>query len=213
MVIAWIGFASIGTMLARHYKPVWGDKKIAGTHVWFTFHRAIMATSLLCVIVAMACIFTYVGGWAGNFPHPILGVTTNALMLVQIIGAQFRCGPQDDKRWIFNWVHFLLGNTTHILAIVTTILAANIEATGLKASFLAVVVAYVIAHVLIHLIIQIYTWMQTPKNSDDVAMRDMSVEEKAEAETPLKKFKLVMLGIYGLVVAVLTFVLVLLIVG
>ena len=36
MVIAWIGFASIGIFMARFTKVAFGDKELLGTKVWFT---------------------------------------------------------------------------------------------------------------------------------------------------------------------------------
>ena len=36
MVIAWVGFASIGIFMARYMKVVFGEKVLLGTKVWFT---------------------------------------------------------------------------------------------------------------------------------------------------------------------------------
>ena len=36
MVIAWIGFASIGIFMARFTRVAFGDKELLGTKVWFT---------------------------------------------------------------------------------------------------------------------------------------------------------------------------------
>ena len=36
MVIAWVGFASIGIFMARFTRVAFGDKELLGTKVWFT---------------------------------------------------------------------------------------------------------------------------------------------------------------------------------
>ena len=36
MVIAWVGFASIGIFMARYMKVAFGEKVLLGTKVWFT---------------------------------------------------------------------------------------------------------------------------------------------------------------------------------
>ena len=35
MVIAWVGFATVGMFIARYMRPVWGEKTICGKRVWF----------------------------------------------------------------------------------------------------------------------------------------------------------------------------------
>ena len=36
MVIAWVGFASIGIFMARYMKVAFGEKVLLGTKMWFT---------------------------------------------------------------------------------------------------------------------------------------------------------------------------------
>ena len=36
MVIAWVGFASVGIFMARYMKVAFGDKELLGTKIWFT---------------------------------------------------------------------------------------------------------------------------------------------------------------------------------
>ena len=35
MVLAWVGFATIGMFIARFMRPVWGEKEMYGKRVWF----------------------------------------------------------------------------------------------------------------------------------------------------------------------------------
>jgi hypothetical protein len=208
MVIAWIGFVSVGTTIARHYKPVWGEQTLAGNKVWFTLHRGLMVTTVLCHSVAIILIFSFVQGWSGNVAHAYVGAVTTVLMCTQAIGALFRCHPGDEKRWIFNWVHFILGNTTHITAIATIFLAQSLPLAKLDQSFIGVVAAYIVTHVVVQLVLQVLTQSEKNSKTEDIAMNDMSIETKS-ATVKKQKFKRVILAMY--VVAVLAFVIALII--
>ena len=35
MVLAWVGFATLGMFIARYMRPVWGEKEIFGKRIWF----------------------------------------------------------------------------------------------------------------------------------------------------------------------------------
>ena len=35
MVIAWVGFATVGMFIARYMRPVWGEKNVCGKRLWF----------------------------------------------------------------------------------------------------------------------------------------------------------------------------------
>ena len=35
MVIAWVGFATVGMFIARYMRPVWGEKNVCGKRMWF----------------------------------------------------------------------------------------------------------------------------------------------------------------------------------
>lgn len=35
MVTAWVGFVSLGILLARHFKGTWQDSTLGGVKVWF----------------------------------------------------------------------------------------------------------------------------------------------------------------------------------
>lgn len=99
------------------------------------------------------CAWRFVGGWSGFSLHPMLGVATMSGMVMQVLIAMCRCSPHHSSRFIFNWIHFSLGNATHICAI-ATILSAY-EATPLPVLFLYLMGAFIVFHILIHLIMQI----------------------------------------------------------
>lgn len=49
MVIAWVGFASIGIFMARYMKVAFGEKVLLGTKVWFTVRCCSLLTDVLIV--------------------------------------------------------------------------------------------------------------------------------------------------------------------
>lgn len=111
---------------------------------------------MLLLVVSVAagayCSWTFVGGWSGFSLHPVMGVSTISGMMIQILIAMCRCSPDHDMRFIFNWIHFTIGNVTHILAIATIFTAY--EATPLPILFLYLMGAFILFHIVIHLIMQ-----------------------------------------------------------
>lgn len=76
-----------------------------------------MALTWLLTLVAFILIFVELKDWSNeNNPHAILGTVVTVLCFLQPIGAYFRPHPGTSKRPIFNWVHWLGGNTAHIIA-------------------------------------------------------------------------------------------------
>lgn len=152
MIVAWMVCASVGIMIARHYKEVLGDYACCGTKTWFCLHRSLMTLLLILVLIGLYCSYTFVGGWSGPNLHPLLGVSCVAFMMAQIIGAQFRCHPDHHARWIFNWIHFLTGNCAHILSVLAIITAY--EAMSLPRIFIYLVIGFICFHVVMHTIMQ-----------------------------------------------------------
>lgn len=63
-------------------------------------------------------IYIYSGGivTGPGETHAWLGFITSTLAFLQPIGALFRPHPDSSRRPIFNWLHWLMGNTAHVLA-------------------------------------------------------------------------------------------------
>lgn len=152
MVISWLAIVSIGIIFARYFKESFPNSLVCGVKFWFAIHRTFMVAAVICVSVASYLSFKYVGGWSGPRLHPILGVTSISLMLLQVISALLRCSPDSPSRFIFNWVHFLSGNCAHISAIAAIFTAY--DAFTLPPIFLYFVGAYVALHVVIHIVMQ-----------------------------------------------------------
>ena len=74
-----------------------------------------MICTWIFTMIAFVIIFIEVQGWSiTENPHPVLGLITTILCFVQPFIAIIRPSPSDKFRWIFNWVHFLLGNGAHL---------------------------------------------------------------------------------------------------
>ncbi|KAL7887745.1 hypothetical protein AOLI_G00054660 [Acnodon oligacanthus] len=104
MLIAWMTTGSIGMLIARYLKKAAKGTKFCGKDFWFGAHVFLMILSVAATIIAFILVFSYAQDWSGG-AHPVLGVIVMILSLVQPIAAMFRCGPQDERRYIFNWAH------------------------------------------------------------------------------------------------------------
>ncbi|KAM7287000.1 hypothetical protein ISCGN_030696 [Ixodes scapularis] len=160
MIISWILLVSVGILLARHFKNVWPAETLCNQKVWFAVHRGLMLASVSMMVASLFIIFYRVGGWSSftNF-HPILGVICSTLAVLQPVTAFFRCHPGDERRYIFNWIHWFNGNVAHLTALATIFLATGLDKAKLKSSawFVYVLAAFLIFHALVHTGMQVYT--------------------------------------------------------
>ena len=78
MVIAWLGTASLGMLLARYFKQTWVGRKVAGVDLWFAAHRNLMVLTVVCSVAGLVCVVVQLEGWtttpASRNPHPLVGV-------------------------------------------------------------------------------------------------------------------------------------------
>ena len=78
-----------------------------------------MVITWILTVIAFILIFIELGGWTSlpvtTNPHAVIGVVTTALAFIQPFMAYFRPHPGTPKRFIFNWAHWLVGNSSHIL--------------------------------------------------------------------------------------------------
>ncbi|KAH3700903.1 hypothetical protein DPMN_075884, partial [Dreissena polymorpha] len=166
MVIAWVFFSSVGVLVARHCKSLVESETMCGVKYWFVIHRSFMSCAALCVIIAFVVIFIEVGGYSQVAPapgkaftkaHPILGIIVTALTVLNPLMALIRPAPDGQYRFHFNWAHFLVGTSGHVLAVVTIFIGVNITKANVNSNVAMYVMgAYVGVFVLIHLAMEIY---------------------------------------------------------
>ena len=121
MVLAWLGCAGSGIVLARYFKDTWKDSSCCGQDQWFIWHRFFMILVWAATIAGVVCIVLEVGGWSYDKqfimknPHPVLGVAAFILTFIQPFFALCRPSPASSARWIFNWTHWFVGNSAHVI--------------------------------------------------------------------------------------------------
>ncbi|XP_076813647.1 putative ferric-chelate reductase 1 [Clavelina lepadiformis] len=155
MIIAWLTCASIGVIIARHFKPLWHDSTIADNKVWFQLHRGLMVIVLLATVAAFVLIFVAVGGYSENVgAHPILGIIVTGLTILNPIMALFRPHPNTPRRPIFNWAHWFVGSTARILAIAAIFLGVDLSRLNLPEWDTFVLVGFVVFHVIFEVVFE-----------------------------------------------------------
>lgn len=129
MIFAWILFASTGILIARYFKPSWPEQKVCGKAIWFAIHRPVMISVVVLTIIGFILILVYTKGtWvpkslAREFAHSIIGIITIIFAISQPIMALFRCTPDAENRFIFNYAHRFVGLTALLLSIVAIFIA------------------------------------------------------------------------------------------
>ncbi|KAJ8277992.1 hypothetical protein GJAV_G00082530 [Gymnothorax javanicus] len=106
MLIAWMTTGSLGMLIARYLKATTRGNTCCNKDLWFVAHVFLMLLTVAATIIAFILIFSHVRVWIGG-AHPVLGCLVMILAFIQPLGAVFRCGPDDERRYIFNWAHAL----------------------------------------------------------------------------------------------------------
>ncbi|XP_045540142.1 putative ferric-chelate reductase 1 homolog [Papilio machaon] len=208
MLLAWLGSASIGILLARYFRQTWVGKQLGGKDIWFAYHRILMVLTWLLTMLGFILILVEVGGWssAGGNPHAITGIVTVILCFIQPIGAYFRPHPGTKKRPIFNWLHWFFGNSAHILAIVTIFLAVYLQKAELPIWSVYILAAFVAFHVIMHIILSLTVCVSEGRISNgrvnSFPMKDMMGQRRQLAhvdrstDAPFSSFRRQVLSIY-----------------
>jgi len=155
MIVAWIFAASLGIMISRYFKQTWTDKKMFGLDQWFIWHRTLMILVWALSIIALVLIVVDVDGITPTIftnPHAIMGFVTVGLAFLQPFLALLRCNPMHPHRWIFNWLHWFIGNFAQILAMLCLFFAVDLEKAQLprpETDFL--LIGFVAFHFVAHL--------------------------------------------------------------
>uniref|UniRef100_U5EVK0 Putative ferric-chelate reductase 1 n=1 Tax=Corethrella appendiculata TaxID=1370023 RepID=U5EVK0_9DIPT len=210
MLTAWIGTASLGILLARYFKQTWVGSSFCGKDQWFAWHRFFMVLTWLLTIAGFVLIFIEIDGWSqANNPHAILGTVTTALCFIQPIGAFFRPHPGTKNRPYFNWLHWFIGNSAHILAIVTIFFAVKLAKAELPEWLDYIIVAFVAFHVCMHLIFSIAGCASDRRNVQRVTsfpMADMTPSRTSmssgdrKQDAPYAGFRKTLLFFYILII-------------
>ncbi|XP_026062242.1 putative ferric-chelate reductase 1 isoform X2 [Carassius auratus] len=120
MLIAWMLAGSTGKLMAAYFKPDWPEQTLFGQKIWFQVHRMLMSLTVLLTAVGFVFPFVYRGKWSTRAgAHPYLGCTVVILTFCQPLMAAFRPAPNTSRRWIFNWLHWGVGNAAEIIAVVS----------------------------------------------------------------------------------------------
>ena len=163
MLTAWLGCAGAGMILARYFKKTWRGKQLMGKDLWFVFHRLLMSLTVLLTIAAVILILVEVQVAPLALEslklnaHPLIGLICVILAIIQPIMAAFRPHPGTSNRTMFNWAHWLVGNSSHIFAIVALFLAGSLAKTNLSSTtwWSWILMAYIIFHFLAHVILSL----------------------------------------------------------
>ncbi|XP_021366826.1 ferric-chelate reductase 1-like [Mizuhopecten yessoensis] len=188
MVVAWVLFSSIGIFVARYLKTMWPNSTVLGQKVWFQIHRLCMMTVFLFTAIAFVIIFVEVDGYADNVTvsdeshsfakyHPILGIIVMSLTVMNPIIALLRCAPDHKKRPIFNFYHWFIGTSAHVLAAVTIVFATYLDKSNVPPSARYISISYICVFVFLDIVLEIY--LRIRKNRKG---RTLEVELKQQGD-------------------------------
>uniref|UniRef100_A0A0B7AUI7 DOMON domain-containing protein n=1 Tax=Arion vulgaris TaxID=1028688 RepID=A0A0B7AUI7_9EUPU len=163
MIAAWIFLASIGIVLARYYKPAWTGL-LCSEKIWFQIHRICMILVFCTTAAGFIIIFIEVDGYSNIqeertflVGHPIIGIIVMSLTLINPIMAIFRCHPGTSKRPIFNWAHFFVGTSAHILGVVNIFFGVLLTKSDVPYYLMYILGAYVAWQLFVEILLEAIT--------------------------------------------------------
>jgi len=196
MLVAWIGCAGTGTLLARYYRRTWVGRQVLGKDSWFQGHRLLMSSTVLLSLLALVLAAIHLQGFSPlswesvtreGGAHPPVGLASLLLAVTNPLMALARPHPGDTYRWLFNWAHWLVGNSAHVLALVAVYLASLVfpplSSPAATAAWSWTLLAYVIFHVTVHLVLS-WLWARSLRQAVDPSMelRDHNLNTSKAAE-------------------------------
>ncbi|XP_048586812.1 ferric-chelate reductase 1 isoform X2 [Nematostella vectensis] len=190
MLIAWVGFATVGMATARYMRTFWGDSKIMSLLVWFQIHRSCMVIVVLSTIISTILVFVYVGGWSEIGAHAYIGIAVLVLAVLQPMIAVFRPHPGDDKRYIFNMVHQTIAFIASVLGIVNCFLGVEALTETHRSGFVVMII-FVVVNFLLTVAFEVYMWKDKskpppPHPNDDQGMQ-VEEEERSNGREIVRK--------------------------
>ncbi|ODM96838.1 putative ferric-chelate reductase 1 [Orchesella cincta] len=212
MVIAWLLCASTGMFVARYYKQTHVEVMPCGKAFWFSLHVFCMASTAFLTICGSIIILIKKKGLYFTDVHQYLGVIVVGLAICQVFIAFLRPHPNTPKRPLFNWVHWGIGNSAHIVGITCIGFAVELSLADLKRfgndenTWVWILLGLVLFHVLMHVIMSVHTlWsdkqMSEGQNKKRAMVPGPMKPSGASSEAPGTVFRDFMLGLYLLIMA------------
>jgi len=211
MVIAWLACSATGMVVARYYKETWRHVKPCGKDFWFRLHQTAMSSTVVLTLAAFIVIVTKVGFfpydaqfYSEHSAHPVIGALCVVCAFVQPMMAFFRPHPGTDKRWLFDWSHWLVGNLAFILAVCAVFQAVELKAAALPGAVTTAMIAYVVIHAVFHLVLtaQKVSAARSLKNVHDVAASHGHSPDRDMVGSTFRKVTLALYTVFVWAVAI-----------
>jgi len=206
MIAAWIGCVGTGIIFARYFKTTWKGEQLLGKDKWFSAHRLLMTLGIVLTMVGLILAFVHTQGWQydsqfiRNNPHPVTGIITFILALIQPIMAAFRPHPGTSKRPIFNIAHWLVGSIAFMLGLTSIFLASNLAAVQISAiGYVVCCIIYIVMYVLAHLALTgNMVWAKAKQRTEVTPLREKGSAAEKEEDLPGSTFRKSVLGLFSL---------------
>ncbi|KAF4117120.1 putative ferric-chelate reductase 1 isoform X2 [Onychostoma macrolepis] len=195
MLIAWMLAGSTGKLMAAYFKPDWPEQTLFGQKIWFQVHRMLMSLTVLLTAVGFAFPFIYRGKWSTRAgAHPYLGCTVMILAFCQPIMAAFRPAPDSSWRWIFNWLHWGVGNAAEIIAVVSMFFGIRQQSLLLPYPWTTgVLSAFVVWTIVLKLVLKLHGVIRKGSGKEDELPVLSNISEDANWDT---KFRMAVLAVF-----------------
>jgi len=198
MAIAWPLLASTAIFMAGHFKVDHPTQKLCGRPLWYQIHRWFMVLVVILNLVGTLAVFamqdSYIGALDGNSctkSHAPIGVAVLCLTCLNPALAAFRPLEDAPGKIMFDWFHWLVGQSAYGLAILDVFMGMLIpRANFLTPDWLISLLAlFVVFHVAVEFFLtaeQKYNEGQSKAEERAILVSEMGVHHIASTEYPLK---------------------------
>ncbi|CAD5113573.1 DgyrCDS2736 [Dimorphilus gyrociliatus] len=189
MVMAWMILVPIGAITARYYRTFFRSEKTPG-ETWFFIHWFCMGSAAILTIIGAVLIFVHAGGFItyDTMPmklHPILGVVTIALAVLNPIMGIIKPDESSSLRPIFNWLHRLGGMSAGILGFVNVMIGTRMPAANVRRTMLWWILSLLILLILFGIILELLGCEEEDddgKDDEETGMKKLGSEKDEEKQ-------------------------------
>ncbi len=212
MILAWVLFSTIGTLIARYCKSLAVDTQCIGAAVWFRLHQTCMCCTLLLTLGGFVIILIQLKGhFSTTDIHPILGLIVVCLVILNPMVAFLRPAPDHPWRPIFYWTHAGIAFFAQIIAGAAMIFGVNFEIMQLQHWIFYVLLAWVIARLLVGIVLTIHRYFahtccyqEVPYQSASVRLGGLAESQPSEEKPQVPVMVSVTVGFFILISAVVS---------
>eukprot|EP01083_Nonionella_stella_P069750 186141_1 len=180
----------IGTgIFSAHHKWIFDGRQVFGLDIWFHLHRGLNSTGLLLMTIGFIFILAKLESY-NNQRHLVIGCLVYSLGWIQPIIAYFRPHaapkgqPLPTRRRYWNWLHWWIGRTAYILALVN--INFGLKAIGASQRAFDLYYAWIGVVGGVYVLLDIFKYFRKPNPGETRKHRQIEMEDNRASSVAVR---------------------------